>query len=249
VEYTFRPYTPQEEPESPLSIAGWAILLSTFATLVPAFIPPHFLDPEWQMRIMNQCVEIAMLPLLAIALILHGRPLTITLKRLKRFRWILVLCLLLSLAYLGMVPLAVRDNQLITRKIQSRMNAATAAQSQQTDKVLEALAKSQSVQDVKMVGSMLNLTPALEKYALSQPDISVEALRDWIQSRVYMGEQDQRRSIFETGENSRLQLLRDTAKLAVLAFMAGSFYLVLFVRNRNVFQRHGLWPLPVTRDF
>lgn len=235
-----RPAEYQPAPSSPLPLAGWALIIGSIIYTVYVMAPPRFMDSRWEFDVMGMLANNSLLPLLGIALVLHGREPVIGLQKLVAFRVLLTACFILVVLSLMMIPLAASDQQRLTFAARGEMAGLQAAQSDRDQKIEKMIDRASTVQDLAAMGAMLNLAPTPDERRTLHLDDDFDALKKWTRNHVEAGLADQRNQAVEQYQRRLTGLEKDLVRIIAVNLLTAGCYFVLGFKNLGLFRAHGL---------
>jgi len=233
-----RPAEYQPPPTNPLPLAGWALIAGSVIYTVYVMAPPRFMDARWEFDAMGLLANNSLLPLLGIALVLHGRQPVVGLQRLVAYRLLLAACLVMAALSLFMIPLAAGDERTLISAANGEMAGAEAAQAERNRKVGNLIDGAKTIQDLAAMGAMLSLAPTPEERRLLHLDDHFDAFKTWTQRRVQTALDEQRARAFEQYHQRITGLQKDLARIIAVNLLIASCYLVLAIGNWGLFRPH-----------
>ena len=236
-EQTYRPVQFQPEPPQALRLAGWAFVAGSLAAFAYILLPPRLMESEWEFAAMMQMADNALLPLLGIVLVLHERKLHVTRRELAGYRILLALALGLGFFFLAIIPLAVTDSQRLEENLDRQLEIVDSNEASRMSKVETQLKKAITVQELRVLGIMLNLKPAPQEGAMG-PAEQFEALRKRLREQMAFTHLEQTKQTRNQRIAGRARIEKDGLKIIVLALLASVFYLSLGFKNFGLFRPH-----------
>ena len=233
----YHPVQLQPEPPDVLRLAGWALVAGSLAAFAYILLPPRLMDPEWEFVAMTQMADNALLPLLGVALVLHGRKPRVLRRELIAFRVLLAITLGLGLFFLAMVPLAVTDSERLEEKVDRQLEIADNNEAIRQTKVEKQFKRATTVQELRVLGIMLNLKPAPQD-AVSPQAEEFEALRKRLREQLAFTHTEQVRQTREQRDAAHARIAKDAVKIITFALVAAVFYLRLGFVNLGLFRPH-----------
>ena len=173
----YRPAEYQPPPFNPLPLAGWALIVGSAIYTLYVMVPPRFLDPQWEFDAMGMLANNSLLPLLGIALVLHGRDPVIGLQKLVVFRLLLIVCFTLAALNLFLIPLAAGDERRLTSAAQGEMATVQAAQTVRDKRIEKLINGAATIQDLTSMGAMLNLAPTPDERRVQHLDDNLDTFK------------------------------------------------------------------------
>ena len=233
-----RPFQVQAEPPNSLRIAGWAFTVGSLAAFTYILFPLRLMDPEWEFAAMAQLTDNAMLPLLGIALVLHGRTSRVTPRELACFRGLVVYALALGLLFAGLIPLAVTDSELLEGKLETQLLEMDRSEAIRMAKVEKQLAKAGTIQELRVLGIMLSLKPALGEPP-ANPAEELRVFRKRLQEQIDFTHTEHVKQSRERHALAWARIVKDSIKIIVVGLLASVFYFWLGFKNAGLFRAHG----------
>ena len=159
-----------------LPLAGYFILGLTFIDYVFLLIPPHFLDPNWELNTIGHLVENVWAPLLGFLLVFLRRENTLRLLEIKVLSWLSRLILLMAIVYFLAAPLIVSNTIRIQDKSFSQLKIQLENQKTQVANIKQKLSQVPDEQLAKYLrqgqssASKIDLSTPLLAQVLSKVD-------------------------------------------------------------------------------
>jgi hypothetical protein len=207
---------------------------------VYVMVPPRFMDARWEFDAMGMLANNSLLPLLGIALVLHGREGVVGLQKLVACRVLLTACFVLVVLSLMMIPLAASDQQRLTFAARGEMAGMEAAQRDRDQKIERMIDRAGAVQDLAAMGAMLNMAPTADERRTLHLDDDFDALKKWTRSHVEAGLADQRNQAVEQYQRRLMGLEKDLVRIIVVNLLMAACYFVLGYKNLGLFRTHVL---------
>lgn len=149
---------PENVPEKSRFLFAWVgygILIFTLIDFLYILIPPQFTDPVWEFQAIGQYVERIWAPLLGLSLIFYGRSGDVKLAEMQLLRLLSWLALLLSLFYLVMIPLGIKDAERLYSRLTTEANTQLSQQQQQLQQVKAQVEKATTPQQLGQLAAAL----------------------------------------------------------------------------------------------
>ena len=236
-ETRLRPAQFQADPPNLLRLAGLAFVVGSLAAFAYILLPARPMIAEWEFTAMTQLVDNAFLPLLGIVLVLHGRTQSVTPGELLAFRALVVLAMALGLLFLALIPLAVTDSQRVEAALEQQLGQGDNNEEIRMGKVEKQLKQASTLEELRVLGIMLNLKPAPANMSRS-PSEEVEALRKRLREQVAHTHSERSRRSLEQREAVRARVGKDGVKIIGIALLAAVFYFSVGFRSLGLFQPH-----------
>ncbi|MBL1208841.1 HpsJ family protein [Geminocystis sp. GBBB08] len=137
-------------------LVGYAFLILFALDLAEIFIPPQFLNPNWEFEVFGALIEKVAIPLVALVLIFYGGN---YLRKgwefivLTSLSW---LCLFVGILFLLSVPLGIINTMRINSQISTKITEAANQRLEVLQKVETALKDVKNKQDMEILISQLN---------------------------------------------------------------------------------------------
>ena len=205
---------------------GYGLLIVSIIDFIFILIPPQFLNPVWEYKVIGDMIKLVPLPLLAFLLIFVGEQQNrkpIERLPLKILSWI---TLVISIFFFLLLPLIVTDYVRINRYNVAQISSEVNLQKRKLNATQEQLAQmdAQQIQDLiprrsedGSVGAIPD-TPELAKESIVE---NIEQAKSQADARAKTAR-----------ENVTLNLVKNSVKLSLQAFLAGVLYALLWVSTK-----------------
>ena len=124
-----------------LSMIGYFILGLVFIDYVFLLIPPHFLNPTWEINIIGHLTENVWAPLLGFALVFIRKENSFKASELRLLSWLSRLLLLMAIIYFLAAPLIISNTIKIQGKSYSALKAKLETQRSQVKQFKQKLSE------------------------------------------------------------------------------------------------------------
>jgi len=227
----------QPEPPNVLRLAGWAFVVGSLAAYAYILLPPRPMDAQWEFVAMTQLADNALLPLLGIALVLHGRIQQTTPWELTAFRALVVFAIGLGLFFLALIPLAIGDSQRVENAADGQLALVDKNEAIRMRKAETQLRQASTLDQLRVLGIMLNLKPAPSE-SVQSPAKELESLRKRLLEQIAYTRTEQIKKLLEQRAAVHARVGKDSVKIVVIAFLACGFYFRMGIRNLVLFRPH-----------
>lgn len=235
------PLQVQPEPPDVLRLAGWAFIAGSLVVFAYILLPPQPMDAEWEFSAMLRLTDNALLPLLGLALVLHGRSQELVRWQLTAFRALVVFALGLALFFLALVPLAAGDARRVEAVARNRIVVEGNSWGGRMRKVEKQVRQATSLDQLRVLGMLLAIKPAPPEKAQS-PSAEIESLRKRLGEQIAFTRADEARKLLEQHEAVKMQIAKDRLKVVAMSILASWFYFCIGLRNIGLFRQYVLEP-------
>jgi hypothetical protein len=196
------------------------------------------MDARWEFDTMGLLLDNAFLPLLGMALVMHGRQLVIGQQALIAFRVLLVLCFFLAALFALLIPAAASDAQRLVYLQDNEFAASGAARANREEKIFKMVDGAKTMQELKAMGAALNLAPTLEQSRLLHLDENFDAFKKWTQNQVRAGLAEQQKRVEEQHRQIIAGLQKGCLRLLAGNILVAFCYVALAFKNLGLFRAH-----------
>lgn len=205
-----------------LRVIGYCLLILALFDTIDILVPPHFMDPAWEIQTIGQLVERVPVPLLGLGLVFYP-------KSDFRSKWeglpnkfLSWASLLAGVLFLLLVPLLVVDNSRIDDQINYQINTQVTQQLSGLEQVEKQLNKATTAQDIDGVIARLNLKGL-------PPNIKNQRqLKSRILSEITKAKKTIRSQALAAGADRRSALLRSSFKWLLEALVSGATFIYIW---------------------
>jgi hypothetical protein len=207
-----------------LRLVGYVLLLLSCFDVISLFIPPRFMNPEWEVQVMTELVERVAVPLIGLALVFY-QDLRLRVKLeivlLKGFSWA---TLGVGIAYLLLLPLLVVNSFRLDTVLMGQANTLVEQRMNQTEQIQQRVRQSTSKTEVNALFTRLSgqaLPPNLMDKDL--PELKRDLL-----ATIDKGKPNIRKQSEAIGLEQRLKLLKTILKTFLGAIISGFCFLYIW---------------------
>ncbi len=219
---------PQNLTVRMLRLVGYVLLLLSFLDVINIFIPPHFMNPEWEIQLITELVERVAVPLIGLALVFY-KDLYLRVKLeialLKGFSWA---ALGVGVAYLLLLPLLVVDSFRLDTLAASQTNALMDQRMSQIEQVEQRLSQTSSKPELSALFSRLS-GQALPPNLASQ---DFPALKQALLATLSKGKPAVRKQVEATALERRFKLFKTNLKAFLGAVISGFCFIYIWTLTR-----------------
>jgi hypothetical protein len=207
-----------------LRLVGYVLLLLSCFDIISLFIPPRFMNPEWEVQVMTELVERVAVPLIGLALVFYQDirlRVKLEIVLLKGFSWA---ALGVGVAYLLLLPLIVVNSFRLDTVLIGQANTFVNQRMTQTEQIQQRLRQATSKTEVNVLFIRLSgqtLPPNLADKDL--PELKQEVL-----ATLDKGKPNIRRQAEAAGVEQRLQLLKTALKTFLGALISGFCFIYIW---------------------
>lgn len=206
---------------------GYFILSLTFLDYVFLLIPPHFLDPTWELNIIGHLTENVWAPLFGFALVFVRKENNFKEQELKLLSWLSRLMLLMAIIYFLSAPLIISNSIKIQQKSFSQLKTKLEIQRNQVAQFKQKLSQ---IPDEQLANY---LKQRQSQESSSQKDSSSGTLLEQTLSKVDQEQIKSTEQIKKAYRQQKLSLIKRSLKWCVGVFFSGAILLI--------FWRHTEW--------
>jgi hypothetical protein len=211
-----------------LRLVGYVLLLLSCLDIISLFIPPRFMNPEWEFQVMTDLVERVAVPLIGLALVFYQDirlRVKLEIVLLKGFSWA---ALGVGVAYLLLLPLVVVNSFRLDATLIGQANTFVDQRMTQTEQIQQRLRQAGSKTEVNALFTRLSgqaLPPTLAEKEL--PELKRDLL-----ATIDKGKPDIRKQAEATGVAQRLKLLKTALKTFLGALISGFCFIYIWSLTR-----------------
>lgn len=213
-----------------LRLVGYVLLLLSLFDVLNAFIPPRFMNPEWEIQLIADLVERVAVPLIGLAFVFY-RDLYLRVKveiaLLKGFSWA---ALGVGVAYLLLVPLLVVDSFRLDALIANQTNTLVDQRMNQIEQIEQRLSQAASKPELNALFSRFSgqvLPPNLASLEFS-------SLKQELLANISKGKPAIRRQVEVTAQERRLKLFKASFKSFLGAVISGFCFIYIWTLTQWV---------------
>lgn len=217
----------KSQSETPWSVAvfrlvGYGLLLLALLDLLTTLLPLRLMNPLWQFETMGAIVERVAVPLLGLVLVFFGEEKfrsSFEQKFLKLLRW---LCLLVGVLFFLLVPLGVVSTLQVKAVNDTQMNQQYSQQKARVERVEKQLnqIKDQDLENfIKSQGRTLD-------------GQSPQQARGQFLAKINKDKNQLENQFKQVKSNSRLTLLKNSAKWNLGALVSGVLFIYIWLLTR-----------------
>jgi hypothetical protein len=205
---------------------GYTLLLLALFDVIETFVPPNFMNPAWEFRMVGSLVERVAAPLIGLTLVFYG-------EANFRAEWEILLLKILSWAalvvgglYFLLVPLAISDTLRLYAQNEAQLNTQFNQRISRIQKTKDQLSKA-GEKDIEQFLGRLNQGRS--------PDIKnpqdLEKIRTQISSSLDQAE-NRAKTEAKIAENQRQSLLKNSVKWNLGALVSGVAFIYIWRLTR-----------------
>lgn len=197
---------------------GYSLLLLALFDIINIIVPPHFMNPNWEFKVIGALIERVAVPLLGLGLVLYG-------EEDFRFNWERLLLKLLSWAslvagvlFLLLAPLIFVDSSRINDQINYQINTQVSQRLAGFERLEKQLGKATTATDIVNVIANLKiqgLPPNIKNHQEVKSRLLLEATK---------AKEKIRPQVEAAWADRRLTLLKNSVKWFLGSLVAGVLF-------------------------
>ena len=202
---------------------GYFILFLTFIDYVFLLIPPHFLNPTWEINVIGHLTENVWAPLFGFALVFIRKENSFKVSELRFLSWLSRVILLMAIIYFLAAPLVISN----TIKIQQKNYSALKAQLEtQKNQVAQFKQKLSQIPEEQLANYLRQQQQAQAPSVTDNNDSGT--LLEQAYSKIEEEETKSADQIKEAYQKQRLSLIKRSLKWCIGAIFSGVILLLFW---------------------
>jgi hypothetical protein len=214
------------------------MIVGTFIYCGFVILPPRFLDARWEFDAMGLLANNSLLPLLGIALVLHGRAQALGPQSLFAFRVVVIACFVMGALNLFLVPAAASDQQRLLAAADAEFASFEASNTGREENIAKIINGAATMQQLESMASMLGLAPTDEERRLLRNDGDTGAFKKWLQHKVQSSMAEPKNRAAEQYGQKAAWLQKDCYRIIAVNILASCCYFALALTNIGLLRRH-----------
>jgi hypothetical protein len=223
---------PQSLTIKALRLIGYTLLLLSCFDIINIFIPPHFMNPEWEVQATTELVERVAVPLIGLAFVFY-RDLSLRVKLeivvLKGLSWA---ALIVGIAYFLLLPLLLVNSFRLDDVLVGQNNTFVAQRMTQIEQIQQRLSQSASKPEMNALFTRFSGQPLPP--TLANQDLP--SLKQNLLTTISSGKPLIRKQAEATGAERRLKLLKTTIKAFLGAIISSFCFIYIWSLTRWIRQ-------------
>lgn len=216
------PDTVLEKSKFLMPWVGYGILIFSLIDFLYILIPPQFTDPVWEFQAIGQYVERIWAPLLGLCFVFYGRTGDVKILEMQVLRLLSWLALLLSVFYLVMIPLGIKNGERLYSRVGREAETQLSQQQQQLGQV-----KAQ-VEQATTPEQLGQLAAALAQQRQAPPIEDPQAFKDQLLFQLERAGSDLETQITVQRKTQQRNLLKQAVKWNLGALIAAIWLLIIW---------------------
>lgn len=211
-----------------LRLVGYVLLLLSCFDIISLFIPPRFMNPEWEVQVMTELVDRVAVPLIGLALVFYQNirlRVKLEIVLLKGFSWA---ALGVGIAYLLLLPLLVVNSFRLDTVLMGQANTFVDQRMIQTEQIQQRLRQTRSKAEVNALFTRFSGQPLPQSLA----DKDLPELKQDLSAIIEKEKPNIRKQAEATGTEQRLKLFKTALKTFLGAIISGFCFIYIWSLTR-----------------